>query len=182
MCVCVCVCARRVQEIHMYIECYVSARISSVRCVRPIFLLKVSKILCAERSFRSIRCRKFAFIRYVIPFFIYSNYIDRDTHTHSPDSYLFRFPCSFRESHFIILIAYFYFVLDARSIIFIAAANLVVLPASSVLTLGLDSTRPNSIRYWFFRDRATTIVRKLLMFYENFICFEQKLATFRYRS
>lgn len=57
-----CVCARRVQEIHMYIECYVSARISSVRCVRPIFLLKVSKILCAERSFRSIRCRKFAFI------------------------------------------------------------------------------------------------------------------------
>lgn len=179
---CVCVCARRVQEIHMYIECYVSARISSVRCVRPIFLLKVSKILCAERSFRSIRCRKFAFIRYVIPFFIYSNYIDRDTHTHSPDSYLFRFPCSFRESHFIILIAYFYFVLDAWSIIFIAAANLVVLRASSILTLGLDSTRPNSIRYWFFRDRASTIVRKLLMFYENFICFEQKLATFRYRS
>lgn len=51
----------------MYIECYVSARISSVRCVRPIFLLKKNFKDIVRRTFISVdSCRKYAFIQYVM--------------------------------------------------------------------------------------------------------------------
>lgn len=53
------VCARRVQEIHVYIGCYVSARISSVRRVSSHIFTKNFENIERETFFSVDSCRQF---------------------------------------------------------------------------------------------------------------------------